>query len=64
MPSNTDLRANTELYASRVNGIPGGRWGEPTDFAGPAVFLASRASQYVTGETLLVDGGAMAKGPI
>lgn len=36
--------------------IPAGRWGEPKDFAGPVVFLASRASQYVCGELLVVDG--------
>jgi len=41
--------------------IPAGRWGNPTDFAGPAVFLASAASQYVTGEMLVVDGGWMAR---
>lgn len=36
--------------------IPAGRWGEPRDFAGPAVFLASDASRYVCGELLVVDG--------
>ncbi|KXN92132.1 2-dehydro-3-deoxy-D-gluconate 5-dehydrogenase [Leucoagaricus sp. SymC.cos] len=36
--------------------IPAGRWGQPKDFAGPVVFLASRASQYVCGEILVVDG--------
>lgn len=36
--------------------IPAGRWGDPRDFAGPVVFLASRASQYVCGELLVVDG--------
>jgi hypothetical protein len=36
--------------------IPAGRWGEPKDFAGPVVFLASPASQYVCGELLVVDG--------
>ncbi len=36
--------------------IPAGRWGEPRDFAGPVVFLASQASQYVCGELLVVDG--------
>jgi Enoyl-(Acyl carrier protein) reductase len=36
--------------------IPAGRWGTPKDFAGPIVFLASRASQYVCGELLVVDG--------
>ncbi|KAF9450625.1 putative 2-deoxy-D-gluconate 3-dehydrogenase [Macrolepiota fuliginosa MF-IS2] len=41
--------------------IPAGRWGEPKDFAGPIVFLASRASQYVCGELLVVDGGWMGR---
>ncbi|EKM57625.1 uncharacterized protein PHACADRAFT_251350 [Phanerochaete carnosa HHB-10118-sp] len=41
--------------------IPAGRWGEPHDFAGPAVFLASAASQYVCGELLVVDGGWMGR---
>ncbi|HUU64936.1 MAG TPA: glucose 1-dehydrogenase [Dehalococcoidales bacterium] len=36
---------------------PAGRWGTPTDFAGAAVFLASRASDFITGEYLKVDGG-------
>ena len=36
--------------------IPAGRWGQPKDFAGPIVFLASKASQYVCGELLVVDG--------
>lgn len=36
--------------------IPAGRWGDPKDFAGPIVFLASAASQYVCGEILVVDG--------
>jgi 2-dehydro-3-deoxy-D-gluconate 5-dehydrogenase len=41
--------------------IPAGRWGEPEDLAAAAVFLASPASDYVTGEVLLVDGGWMAR---
>ncbi|KAI0718708.1 NAD-P-binding protein [Cerioporus squamosus] len=41
--------------------IPAGRWGEPRDFAGPVVFLASAASQYVCGEVLVVDGGWMGR---
>lgn len=36
--------------------IPAGRWGEPADFTGPLLFLASAASQYVSGEMLVVDG--------
>ncbi len=41
--------------------IPQGRWGRPEDFAGPAVFLASSASDYVNGEILVVDGGWMGR---
>jgi 2-deoxy-D-gluconate 3-dehydrogenase len=41
--------------------IPAGRWGDPKDFAGPTVFLASAASQYVSGEMLVVDGGWMGR---
>ena len=36
---------------------PVGRWGEPAELAGAAVFLASRASDFVTGVALPVDGG-------
>ena len=41
--------------------IPAGRWGEPDDFAGPTVFLASQAANYVHGEVLVVDGGWMGR---
>ncbi len=41
--------------------IPAGRWGAPGDFAGPAVFLSSSASNYVHGTILTVDGGWMAR---
>jgi 2-deoxy-D-gluconate 3-dehydrogenase len=37
--------------------IPAGRWGNPEDFKGPALFLASEASNYVHGHLLAVDGG-------
>lgn len=39
--------------------IPAGRWGTAEDFEGAIVFLASRASDYVSGECLVVDGGWM-----
>lgn len=41
--------------------IPAGRWGTPEDLAGAAVFLSSRASDYVHGHVLVVDGGWMAR---
>ncbi|GAB7553372.1 2-dehydro-3-deoxy-D-gluconate 5-dehydrogenase KduD [Novosphingobium sp. 11B] len=41
--------------------IPTGRWGRPEDIAGAAVFLASQASDYVTGQVLAVDGGWLAR---
>jgi 2-deoxy-D-gluconate 3-dehydrogenase len=55
----TDLTATTatERYNSIKARIPHGRWGEPDELAGAAVFLASRASDYVTGIALPVDGG-------
>jgi NAD(P)-dependent dehydrogenase (short-subunit alcohol dehydrogenase family) len=44
-----------------VKGIPRGRLGEPEDAAGTAIFLASRAAAYVTGQTLALDGGLTAE---
>jgi 2-deoxy-D-gluconate 3-dehydrogenase len=41
--------------------IPAGRWGEPSDLAGAALFLASPASDYISGEVLVVDGGWMGR---
>ena len=41
--------------------IPAGRWGEPEDFAGPVVFLASDAAAYIHGTILTVDGGWMGR---
>jgi 2-deoxy-D-gluconate 3-dehydrogenase len=41
--------------------VPAGRWGEPDDFKGPALLLASDASNFVTGEILTVDGGWMGR---
>lgn len=41
--------------------IPAGRWGDPNDFKGPIVFLASDAANYVHGTVLLVDGGWMGR---
>jgi gluconate 5-dehydrogenase len=51
------LRADPEFTAWSVSRIPAGRWGKPEDLVGAAVFLASEASNYVTGHVLFVDGG-------
>jgi 2-deoxy-D-gluconate 3-dehydrogenase len=53
-----DDPARAEQIGAR---IPAGRWGEPADLAGAVVFLASRASDYVNGHLLVVDGGWMAR---
>ena len=49
--------SDDELYASAVSVIPQGRPGVPADLAGATVLLASEASDYITGETIVVDGG-------
>ena len=55
------LRDDAKRFAEISARIPAGRWGAPSDLAGAAVFLASRASDYVNGHTLVVDGGWMAR---
>ncbi len=54
---NAAVAADPERSAAMAARTMAGRNGAPTDFAGTAVFLASRASDYVTGQTLYVDGG-------
>ncbi|MDQ1076076.1 MULTISPECIES: SDR family oxidoreductase [Microbacterium] len=51
------LRADSARSTAILDRIPAGRWGEASDLAGATVFLASRASDYVSGITLPVDGG-------
>jgi 2-deoxy-D-gluconate 3-dehydrogenase len=55
------LRADDHRNAAILERIPAGRWGTPDDLAGPVVFLASPASDYVNGYTLAVDGGWLAR---
>jgi len=58
---NEKLLADPDRLRQISERIPAGRWGQPRDFAGPIVFLASAASQYVSGELLVVDGGWMGR---
>ena len=55
------LQENPERNQAILARIPAGRWGTPDDFKGPAVFLASDASDYMSGEIMLVDGGWMGR---
>lgn len=55
------LRADEERNAAILERIPAGRWGTPEDIAGPCVFLASSAADYINGYTVAVDGGWLAR---
>jgi 2-deoxy-D-gluconate 3-dehydrogenase len=55
------LRADEVRTRQITERIPAGRWGQPEDLAGTVIFLASRASDYVNGHVLVVDGGWMAR---
>lgn len=53
------LRQDKERFTEITGRIPLGRWADPEDLAGAAVFLASNASDYITGQTIFVDGGCL-----
>ena len=55
------LRDDAERSKAILQRIPAGRWGEPKDFVGPAIFLSSTASDYMNGSILTVDGGWMGR---
>ena len=55
------LRQDPERNRQILERIPAGRWGEPRDLAGAALFLCSSASDYVHGHILVVDGGWLAR---
>ncbi len=57
----SQLRSDEERSASILSRIPAGRWGTPEDIMGTAVYLASKASDYVNGFTIAVDGGWLAR---
>jgi NAD(P)-dependent dehydrogenase (short-subunit alcohol dehydrogenase family) len=54
-------RSNPETNQRVLDHIPADRWGEPVDLMGAVVFLASRASDYVNGHLLVVDGGYLVR---
>lgn len=58
---NEALIANPTRSRQIMERIPAQRWGAPEDFEGAALFLASRACKYVSGELLVVDGGWMGR---
>ncbi|GAB6988546.1 2-dehydro-3-deoxy-D-gluconate 5-dehydrogenase KduD [Paenibacillus pini] len=55
------IRSDEHRTATITERIPAGRWGTPEDLKGPAIFLASSASDYMNGHILCVDGGWMAR---
>jgi gluconate 5-dehydrogenase len=57
---NTDLQASAEFEAWLYARVPARRWGDPSELAGAAVFLASPASDFVNGQIVYVDGGMLA----
>ena len=58
---NEALLNNEARFKSISERIPAGRWGTAEDFKGTCVFLASKASSYVSGHVLVVDGGWMGR---
>jgi 2-deoxy-D-gluconate 3-dehydrogenase len=60
--NNTEaLREDADRNAQILARIPAGKWGDPSDLGGAAVFLASRAADYIHGVILPVDGGWLAR---
>lgn len=59
-PLNAEAREDDDYLGKRLRRIPLGRIGAPKDLVGPAIFLSSSMSEYVTGVTLVVDGGRLA----
>ncbi len=56
-PLNRPLRDDPVAYQTFLSKIPLGRWGDPSELGGVAIFLASDASSFVTGTSIVVDGG-------
>ena len=56
-PMTSELRSNDLRNKAILERTPLGRWGEPSELVGPAIFLASKQASFVTGTLLNVDGG-------
>ena len=56
-PADSVRETNPEFVSRLESKVPLGRIGQPAELAGPIVFLATSASSYMTGSTLVVDGG-------
>lgn len=56
-PLVAQLRNDPERFNFIVDRTPMGRWGQPEELAGLVIFLASRASDFITGQTIFIDGG-------
>ena len=61
MRMHSQLRDDADRSEAILDRIPAGRWGTPEDMEGAVVYLASKASDYVNGFTLAVDGGWLAR---
>jgi gluconate 5-dehydrogenase len=58
VPHSHERRAHRAVRKEMLAGIPLGRFGNPEDLKGVVIFLSSPAASYVTGQTVVVDGGA------